>query len=76
MTVPAGGGPAAEVSPLPVAVTVAVNVVLPVARMPVGFAESVVVLANNGVAVFQLFTRLAMFGLPKPVAASYPRLVG
>ena len=54
----------------------AVSVALPVVGMEGESVESVVVLANKGVAVFQLFTRLAMLGLPKPVAASYPWLTG
>jgi len=64
-TVPRGGAKL----PRPVAVTVAVSVVVPTTEIEVGLAARVVVLAKGVVTVFQSFTRFATFTLPRPVAA-------
>jgi hypothetical protein len=67
VTVPSGGA----TPPRPVAVTVALSVVLVDGVIVLGFAVTVVVLANGVIQVLlvQLFTRLAMLTLPRPTAS-------
>ena len=70
MTVPRGGARL----PRPVAVTVAVRVVVLAVVIEVGLAAKVVVLGNCGVSLPQFVTRFSILTLPRPVAALYPAL--
>jgi len=66
LTVPSGGA----IPPRPVAVTVAVSVVVGALEFTVvGLADPVVVLANCCGTLVQLLTRFAMLMLPRPVAS-------